>query len=155
MAIRANGVQFRQESPAPNIRGNDEVFYYLYDPNVDKWLSVQMETITLGRNASAYSGFLRSVNGILTTASFGPDIPHDGTLVALTASATNTPNNIGIRVYNNGNNIFQTNWASQDFSISTDVDFSVGNLSVDIRADIVPPTKPNYPIVQLYAKWRL
>ena len=155
MAILSGGNPYQLEDPTW-IRYCEQNFYYLYDPNVGKWLSIHIETIPYGRNATVVAGFLRSVNGVFTDATRGMDIPHDGTLVAVTGCANNTPTpNIKVQVYNNGNQIYETGWLSQKFSVSCDEDFTLGNLSAKIDATELPNTPPNYPIVQLYAKWRL
>ena len=155
MVILSGGDPYRVEVP-PDIRSCVQDFYYLYDPNVGKWLSTIIETIPYGRNATVVAGFLRSVNGVFTDGTRGMDIPHDGTLVAVTGSANNTPTtNIKIQVYNNGSQIYQTGWLNPRFSVSCDEDFTYGNLSVNIDATELPNTPPNYPVVVLYAKWRL
>jgi hypothetical protein len=136
--------------------GHTYRIYYLEDPNNGKWLSTHIESITLGRNATGVIGFIRTVNGIVVSAGYGPEILHKGTLIGVTARAKNTPLEMRIRVYNNSGIIDTIDWHNvSTIKVSKDVDFSVGNLSVDFTYTDPAHTRPEYPIVQLYVKWRL
>lgn len=155
MAVRTAPLQVRWEDWSVG-SGDTVRTYYLYDPTSDKWLSTHTETITQGRNDNIVSGFMKSVNGTLLTNIHGPNIPHQATIIGLAATATNTPVNMEIRVYNNAGLVLSESWnGSSSVMYSTDEDVAASNLSTYIATVGTPSTKPSRPMIQLYLKWRL
>jgi hypothetical protein len=131
--------------------------FYFFDPDLGKWVSSHLDVYQFGRNAAAVTGFLRSPGNVVLSSTHGYLLPHQGTLIALTAKATNTPAEQDIKVYNGGSLILNQGWGAQELNITTNIDLVLGTLSVEVQNHVpaTAPVKPDNPIVSLYVRWRL
>jgi hypothetical protein len=127
--------------------------YYIQDPNSGKWLSTFTETITQARQR-VFSGFLRSVNGILMTNVHGPVLAHKATIIGISATSTNSVSNKSVNIYSNGVLLSSTPWSGFDLRASLDVDITDENLSSYIITTGSPSSNPRDAVIQIFLKWR-
>lgn len=140
-------------SKSINQGGTFGEFWYYYDPNTDEWLSVHVENFVFARNVGPYTGFLRTTNGVPTSATHGPLLFQDSKIVWVSAISQVVPVNIDIEIYNNGVKVSTIDWSTAELLKTMDVDVDPSNLGVNI-AFSNPYTAPQYPIVQVGLRWR-
>lgn len=104
--------------------------------------------------------FLRTVNGITPTSTYGPLIPHDSKIVWITFSMSGSAHQgQAFRIWNNGTNVFAADFpdsTASPYAISKDVDIDQGNLSVEIYDQAAGPyTGLHRPICHVGIRWRM
>ena len=154
-----NAVPYRVEDYQAGPVGKHR-YYFFYDDATDKWLSTHMTTLTCGRNAAAYSGFLRMVNGIAMSSTQGYFPIHDSVLVGFLASSDTdvSPSKQNIDIYIGGSVVHTEDFDSTLINRTLDIDFDMNQrIAVEIRQDVpaTTPVRHNRPMVQLYWRWRL
>lgn len=151
------GQPFRKETITVSTGGSMEVFFY-YDQNEDEWLSTHIDTFHFGRNSNAYIGFLRSINGVVTTSTFGPIIAADAKLLFATANSNAVGViNRSVHVFQGGVDLASFSWSGVDevYVFDPGVNFAgEDNVSVEIQSDGAGAS-PNRPIVTVGFRWRL
>lgn len=133
--------------------GNPLQVMYYYDTALDKWLSVSETSITHGRNATSYTGYLRSINGVQETATHGPMMPYDCTIVWISAKSEVTPD-CNIQIISNSVTLQGMGWGSSSQYWAVDLDVSQGN-NISVNLPLFVGTYPNRPLVTMGIRWRL
>ena len=86
--VGGGGIPFKVQNHTagggPNVR-----YHHLpqFDVASGLYLSNEMIMVEAGRNATTYTGWLKMVNGINMSATYGPILPWDGRLMHVVASA--------------------------------------------------------------------
>lgn len=134
--------------------GTLRIWYY-YDPEYDEWLSIHTDTLTFGRNATSYSGFLRAVGNVVCSATHGLCFPYDGKIIWVTAHSTANPQDMLLKVYAGGSSVASLDWEDQVLHETTDIDIDGYDvISAEVAVDTGAPIKPDRPTAMLGIKWR-
>ena len=133
---------------------------YMFDAARSKWLSIGATALQFASNGNVNTQTLR-FGGNMTNASVGPLMPHNGTIIAITATTfANPTKNFELRVrdYNPGTGTITTT-QSYDFGL-TNYEFVNQNLNMDFNTNDYITVRGSgggnsqHPVVVLWVKWR-
>lgn len=115
------------------------------------WVSVDEHVLVFSRNDFGYTGYLNTVGGLLTSATFGPVVAYDSKVTWFVASASNTPD-CTVQIVSDGSaDTFVWNAATVLYAPGVLVDQGK-NISVQ---SVTGTTDPNTPMAHLGYRWVL
>jgi hypothetical protein len=142
---------FFENFQAPVWDSTIRVWYFLSATGV--WLSTHMQHFTFGRNASGVFGFLRTINGVLTSATHGPMCMTAGKVVYFSGINLNASlPDPGVKLWNEGTDkgvivpAFNGNRVE-----ALDIDVVQGTLALEIP--LGGSTGHNRPMYTIGVRW--